>query len=200
MIKFNLRPQHLRCNLNHSATTTYYWRKKLMLLYLFFFVSLNDTLLLLHKWKNSVFTLDAVSAIVCVIVKKEVYLQNVIILKIYWGLPRTASNPVDVSKCLVVQVKTTKIVPLARKVSFNSQYNFKIITLFYLFRVGRTFGATKSKCVPWQHLDGSWFALYFHKRRSIKFSFRRHILYNKINLPVVPNHYDMTNFWYEFAW
>ena len=39
--------------------------------------------------------------------KKEVYLQNVII-KIYWGLPRTASNPVDVSKCLVVQVKTKK--------------------------------------------------------------------------------------------
>ena len=39
--------------------------------------------------------------------KKEVYL-NVIILKIYWGLPRTASNPVDVSKCLVVQVKTKK--------------------------------------------------------------------------------------------
>jgi hypothetical protein len=29
-------------------------------------------------------------------------------------------------------------------------------------------------------------ALYFHRQRNIKFSFRRHILYNKINLPVVP--------------
>ena len=38
------------------------------------------------------------------------------------------------------------------------------------------------KWVPWQHLDGSWFALYFHRQRNIKFSFRRHILYNKINL------------------
>jgi hypothetical protein len=35
--------------------------------------------------------------------------------------------------------------------------------------------------VPWQHLDGSWFALYFHRQRNIKFSFRRHFLYNKIN-------------------
>ena len=42
------------------------------------------------------------------------------------------------------------------------------------------------KWVPWQHLDGSWFALYFHRQRNIKFSFRRHILYNKINLLVVP--------------
>jgi hypothetical protein len=33
------------------------------------------------------------------------------------------------------------------------------------------------KWVPWQHLDGSWFALYFHRQRNIKFSFRRHILY-----------------------
>jgi hypothetical protein len=41
------------------------------------------------------------------------------------------------------------------------------------------------KWVPWQHLDGSWFALYFHRQRNIKFSFRRHILYNKINLLVV---------------
>ena len=41
---------------------------------------------------------------------------------------------------------------------------------------------------PWQHLDGSWFALSFHRQRNIKFSFRRHILYwyNKINLLVVP--------------
>ena len=31
-----------------------------------------------------------------------------------------------------------------------------------------------------------WFALYFHRQRNIKFSFRRHILYNKINLLVVP--------------
>jgi hypothetical protein len=38
------------------------------------------------------------------------------------------------------------------------------------------------KWVPWQHLDGSWFALYFHRQRNIKFSFRRH----KINLLVVP--------------
>jgi hypothetical protein len=37
------------------------------------------------------------------------------------------------------------------------------------------------KWVPWQHLDGRWFALYFHRQRNIKFSFRRHILYNKIN-------------------
>jgi len=31
-------------------------------------------------------------------------------------------------------------VPSARNVSFNSQYNFKVIILFYLFRVGRAFG------------------------------------------------------------
>jgi hypothetical protein len=42
------------------------------------------------------------------------------------------------------------------------------------------------KWVSWQHLDGSWFALYFHRQRNIKFSFRRHILYNKVNLLVVP--------------
>jgi hypothetical protein len=42
------------------------------------------------------------------------------------------------------------------------------------------------KWVSWQHLDGSWFALYFHRQRNIKFSFRRHILYNKTNLLVVP--------------
>ena len=42
------------------------------------------------------------------------------------------------------------------------------------------------KWFPWQHLDGSWFALYFHRQRNINFSFRRHILYNKINLLVVP--------------
>ena len=44
------------------------------------------------------------------------------------------------------------------------------------------------KWVPWQHFDGSWFTLYFHRQRNIKFSFRRHILYwyNKINLLVVP--------------
>ena len=44
------------------------------------------------------------------------------------------------------------------------------------------------KWVPWQHLDGSWFALYFHRQRNIKFSLRSHILYwyNKINLLVVP--------------
>jgi hypothetical protein len=37
-------------------------------------------------------------------------------------------------------------------------------------------------------LDGSWFPLYFHRQRNIKFSFRRHILYwyNKINSLVVP--------------
>jgi hypothetical protein len=40
--------------------------------------------------------------------------------------------------------------------------------------------------VPWQHLDGSWFALYFHWQRNIKFSFRRHILCNEINLLVLP--------------
>jgi hypothetical protein len=39
--------------------------------------------------------------------------------------------------------------------------------------------------IKWQHLDGSWFALYFHRQRNIKFSFRRHILYNKINLLIV---------------
>jgi hypothetical protein len=44
----------------------------------------------------------------------------------------------------------------------------------------------RCKWVPWQHLDGSWFALYFHRQRNIKFSFRRHILYNRINLLVVP--------------
>ena len=45
------------------------------------------------------------------------------------------------------------------------------------------------KWVPWQHLDGSWFALYFHRQRNIKFSFRRHILYwyNKINLRTITN-------------
>ena len=42
------------------------------------------------------------------------------------------------------------------------------------------------KWVPWQHLDGSWFALYIHRPRNIKFSFRMHILYNKINLLFVP--------------
>jgi hypothetical protein len=42
------------------------------------------------------------------------------------------------------------------------------------------------KWVPWQHLDGSWFALYFHRQRNNKCSYRRHILYNKINLLVVP--------------
>ena len=42
------------------------------------------------------------------------------------------------------------------------------------------------KLVPWQHLDGSWFAFYFHRQRNIKFSFRMDILYNKINLLVVP--------------
>ena len=42
------------------------------------------------------------------------------------------------------------------------------------------------KWVPWQHLDGTWFALSFHRQRNIMFSFRRHILYNKINLLVVP--------------
>ena len=41
------------------------------------------------------------------------------------------------------------------------------------------------KWVSWQHLDGSWFALYFRRQRNIKFSFRRHILYNKINLIIV---------------
>ena len=35
------------------------------------------------------------------------------------------------------------VVPSARNVSFNSQYNFKVIILFYLFRVGSAFGATK---------------------------------------------------------
>jgi hypothetical protein len=35
------------------------------------------------------------------------------------------------------------------------------------------------------YIDGSWFALYFHRQRNIKFLFRRHILYNKINLLVV---------------
>ena len=35
---------------------------------------------------------------------------------------------------------------------------------------------------PWR----SWFALYFHRQRNIKFSLRRHILYNKINLLVMP--------------
>ena len=35
------------------------------------------------------------------------------------------------------------VVPSARNVSFNSQYNFKVTTLFYLFRVGRAFSATK---------------------------------------------------------
>ena len=46
------------------------------------------------------------------------------------------------------------------------------------------------KWVPWQHLDGSWFALYFHRQRNMKFSFRRHILYwyNKINLLVEQNY------------
>ena len=44
------------------------------------------------------------------------------------------------------------------------------------------------KWFPWQYLDRSWFALYFHRQRNIKFSFRRHILYwySKINLLVVP--------------
>ena len=42
------------------------------------------------------------------------------------------------------------------------------------------------KCCKWQHLDGSWFALYFHRQGNIKFSFQRHILYNKINLLVRP--------------
>ena len=44
------------------------------------------------------------------------------------------------------------------------------------------------KWVLWQHLDGSWFALYVHRQRNIKFSFRRYILYwyNTINLLVVP--------------
>ena len=42
------------------------------------------------------------------------------------------------------------------------------------------------KWVPWQQLDGGWFALYCRRQRNIKFSFRRHILYNKINLVVVP--------------
>jgi hypothetical protein len=41
------------------------------------------------------------------------------------------------------------------------------------------------KWVPWQHFGGSWFALYFQRQRNIKFSFRSHILYNKINLLVV---------------
>jgi hypothetical protein len=35
------------------------------------------------------------------------------------------------------------VVHSARKVSFNSQYNFKVIILFYLFRVSRAFGTTK---------------------------------------------------------
>jgi hypothetical protein len=35
------------------------------------------------------------------------------------------------------------VVPSARNVDFNSQYNFKVITLFYSFRVGRAFGATE---------------------------------------------------------
>ena len=41
---------------------------------------------------------------------------------------------------------------------------------------------------PMATLWRSWFALYFHRQRNIKFSFRRHILYwyNKINLLVVP--------------
>jgi hypothetical protein len=39
---------------------------------------------------------------------------------------------------------------------------------------------------PMATLWRSWFALYFHRQRNIKFSFRMHILYNKINLIVVP--------------
>jgi hypothetical protein len=35
------------------------------------------------------------------------------------------------------------VVLSARNVSFNSQCNFKVITLFYSFRIGRAFGATK---------------------------------------------------------
>jgi hypothetical protein len=58
----------------------------------------------------------------------------------------------------------------------------------YCFRAfGRkTFEILFVMVVPWQHLDGSWFALYIHRPRNIKFSFRMHILYNKINLLFVP--------------
>ena len=59
---------------------------------------------------DTVFTLDDVSAIVCVIAKRGV-LVECYNLKNLLGSPRTASNPVDVSKCLVaviVQVKWRK--------------------------------------------------------------------------------------------
>jgi hypothetical protein len=36
------------------------------------------------------------------------------------------------------------VVPSARNASFNSQYNFKVITLFYLFRVGQRYSITKT--------------------------------------------------------
>ena len=36
------------------------------------------------------------------------------------------------------------VVSSARNVSFNSQYNFKVIILFYLFRVGRA--SARQRC------------------------------------------------------
>ena len=48
----------------------------------------------------------------------------------------------------------------ARNVSFNSQYNFKVIILFYLLRVGRVFGATKMFNYENRHTSASDFKVF----------------------------------------
>ena len=57
--------------------------------------------------------------------------------------PSMTTLPSSSSKVNPVFYLNDIVVLSARSVSFNSQYNFKVILLFYLFRVGRAFGATK---------------------------------------------------------
>jgi hypothetical protein len=53
------------------------------------------------------------------------------------------------------------VVPSARSVSFNSQYNFKVIILFYLFRVGCAFVQLRKQA------NGSHFRFRFQTFTSI---------------------------------
>jgi hypothetical protein len=55
-------------------------------------------------------------------------------------------------------------VPSARSVSLNSQYNFKVIILFYLFRVGRAFVQLRKQA---NGLSSSHFRFRFQRFTSI---------------------------------
>ena len=88
-------------------------------------------------------------------------------------------NKINNKLCVVPKARTLRIKKYNRRAEGTPDMNKRM----------NQHGHIKCcKWVPWQHLDGSWFALYFHRQRNIKFSFWRHILYwyNKINLLVVP--------------